>query len=137
MPSEKKKTKNTEIARLHADLNMLIAKVLIVNCSTRARNIMTGSFASENASRSVQNSENNTTATRKTVASPPRMRVQAEWMRRGYVRPEIYEELRKRLDGNDATIETMQGLPRRGGSTPTRSLETTFPELFLRAYTKS
>jgi hypothetical protein len=46
MPSDKNKTKNTKIARLHADLKMLIAKVLIVNWSTRARNIMTGSLAS-------------------------------------------------------------------------------------------
>jgi hypothetical protein len=42
MPSEKRNTKNTDIARLHADLKTLISKVLIVNCSTRARNILTG-----------------------------------------------------------------------------------------------
>jgi hypothetical protein len=105
MPSEKKKTKNTEIARLHADLKTLIAKVLIVNCSTRARNIITDSAASERASCSMQNSGSITTAAGESVASPPRTLVQAEWMRRGYVRPEIYEEVRKELDGNDATIE--------------------------------
>jgi hypothetical protein len=39
------------------------------------------------------------------VESPPRMPFQADWMRSGYVRPEMYEEVRKELDGNDATNE--------------------------------
>jgi hypothetical protein len=105
MPSEKRKTKNTDIARLHADLKTLIAKVLIINCSTRARNILTGSVGSDRASCSIQNSHSNSTAAGESVASPPRTLVQAEWMRSGYVRPEICEEIRKKLDGNDATTE--------------------------------
>ena len=34
--SDKKITKNTKVACMHADLKSLIAKVLIVNCNTRA-----------------------------------------------------------------------------------------------------
>jgi hypothetical protein len=105
MPSEQRKTKNTEIARPHAYLKTLIAKVHIVNCSTRARNILTGSVGSERVSSSMQNSQSNSTAAGESVASPPRTLVQAEWMRSGYVRPEIYKEVRKELDGNDATTE--------------------------------
>jgi hypothetical protein len=95
----------TNIARLHANLKTLIAKVVIVNCSPRAWNIMTGPVASKRAACSMKNSENNTIAAAPSVPGPPMMLVQAEWMRRGYVRPEIYEEVRKELEVNDATIE--------------------------------
>jgi hypothetical protein len=79
--------------------------VLIFNCSTSARNILAGAVASERASCSMQNSHSNSTAAQESVASPPRTIVQAEWMRSGYVRLEIYEEVRKELDGNDAKTE--------------------------------
>jgi hypothetical protein len=37
------------------------------------------------------------------------VRVQAEWMKSGYVRPEIYEEVRRELDGFDSTAEKGAG----------------------------
>jgi hypothetical protein len=136
MPSEKRKTKNTEIARLHADLKTLIAKVLIVNCSTRARNILTGSVASERASCSMQNSHSNSSAAGESAASPPRTLVQAEWMRSGYVRLENMKRFVRSWTETTQQLKEVQGVPRRGDSMPKRSLETTFPELFSKVCIK-
>jgi hypothetical protein len=37
------------------------------------------------------------------------VRVRAEWMKSGYIRPEIYEEVRRELDGFDSTAEEGAG----------------------------
>jgi hypothetical protein len=70
MPNEKEETESTDVSCLHADLKMLIAEKLIFNCSTRARNILTGSVASEKASWSMQNSESITTAAGENSCEP-------------------------------------------------------------------
>jgi hypothetical protein len=56
--SDKKITKDTEIACLHADLKSLIAKVLMVNRNTKAPTIALQTPQSESASFGVELSEN-------------------------------------------------------------------------------
>jgi hypothetical protein len=103
--SDKKITKYTKIACLHADLKSLIAKVLMVNCSTRAPKIARQTPQSESASFSVEISENDAVRSENSLPSPTSSALQAEWMKSGYIRPEIYEEVRHELDGNGGTTE--------------------------------
>jgi hypothetical protein len=58
--SNKKNAKITKVACMHADLKSLIAKVLIVNCNTRALNIALQTPQSEGASFSVYYTQNDT-----------------------------------------------------------------------------
>lgn len=103
--SDKKITKDTKIACLHADLKSLIAKVLMVNCNTRAPTIALQTPQSESASFSVELSENDALRSENSLPSPSSAAVQADWMKSGYIRPEIYEQVRHELDGNGATTE--------------------------------
>jgi hypothetical protein len=86
--SDKKITKNTKVASMHADLKSLIAKVLIVNCNTRAPKISLQTPRAKARRLALKNS----------VPSPSGAAVQAEWMKSGYIRPEIYQEFRHELD---------------------------------------
>jgi hypothetical protein len=105
--SDKKITKNTKVASMHADLKSLIAKVLIVNCNTRAPKIALQTPQSESASFSVDYTQNDAVRSENSVPSPSGAAVQAEWMKSGYIRPEIYQEVRHELDGNgDITDKT-------------------------------
>ena len=103
--SDKKITKNTKVACMHADLKSLIAKVLIVNCNTRAPKIALQTPQSESASFSVDYTENDAVRSENSLPSPSSAAVQAEWMKSGYIRPEIYQEVRHELDGNGASTE--------------------------------
>jgi hypothetical protein len=83
--SDNKITKNIKIACLHADLKSLIAKVLIVNCNTRALNIALQTPQSESASFSVDFNENDAVRSENSLPSPSSAAVQAEWMKSGYI----------------------------------------------------
>jgi hypothetical protein len=105
LPTDKKTTNSTEIGRLHSDLKSLIAKVLIVNCATRAPSITTLSQTSGTRSNSMDlgDSENDTVRSGQSQLILSEVRVRAEWMKSGYVRPEIYEEVRLELEEFDST----------------------------------
>jgi hypothetical protein len=55
--SDKKSTKDTKVACLHADLKSLIAKVIMVNYNTKAPTVTLQTRQSERASFSVELSE--------------------------------------------------------------------------------
>jgi hypothetical protein len=104
LPNEKK-TNSIEIGRLHSDLKSLTSKVLIVNCATRAPSITTLSHTSGRRSNSMdfRDSENDTVRSGQSQPILSDVRVRAEWMKSRYVRPKIYEEVRRELDGFDST----------------------------------
>jgi hypothetical protein len=97
LPNDKKTTTSPEIGRLHSDRKSLIAKVLIVNCATIAPSITTLSQTRGRRSNSMDfgDSENDTVRSGQSQPILSNVRVRAEWMKSGYVRPEIYEEVRR------------------------------------------
>jgi hypothetical protein len=111
LPNEKKTTTISEIGRVHSDLKSLIAKVLIVKCATRAPSITTLSQTSGRRSNCMDfgGSENDTVRSGQSQPISSDVRVRADWMNSGYVRPEIYEEVRRELDGIYSTAEKLQG----------------------------
>jgi hypothetical protein len=115
LPNEKKTTNSTEIVRLHSDLKSLIAKVLILNCAIRAPSITTLPQKSGRRSNSMDFGDSLNDTVRSSQSQPilSDVRVRAEWMKSGYVRPEIYEEVRRELDGFDLTAEKGAGMLKR------------------------
>jgi hypothetical protein len=103
--NDKKITKNTKISCMHADLKSLIAKVLIVNCKTRASKIALQTLQTESASFSVDCTQNHAVPSKHSLPSPSIAPVQAEWMKSGYIRPEIYQEFRHEFDENGTTTD--------------------------------
>jgi hypothetical protein len=81
--SDKNITKNTKVACMHADLKSLIAKVLIVNCNTRARNIALHTPQSESASFSADYTQNDAVRSENSVPSPSGAAVQGVWIKSG------------------------------------------------------
>jgi hypothetical protein len=103
LPNEKETANSTEIGHLHSDLKSLIAKVLIVNCVTRAPSITTLSQTSGIRYNNMDfgDSENDTVRSGQSQQILSDVRVRTEWMESGYVRPKIYGEVRRELDGFD------------------------------------
>jgi hypothetical protein len=135
LPNEKKTTNSTEIGRLHSDLKSLIAKVLIVNCATRAPSIAPLSQTSGRRSNSMDfgDSENDTVRSGQSQPILSDVRVRAEWMTSGYVRPEIYEEVRREIDGFNSTAEKGAGRLKRRKLAP----ESEFKDQVSRALVKA
>jgi hypothetical protein len=75
--SDKKITKNKIIVCMHADLKSLISKVWIVNCNSRAPKISLQTVQSENASFSVDYTQNDAIRSENSVPSPSSAAVQA------------------------------------------------------------
>jgi hypothetical protein len=135
LPNEKKTKNITEIVRLHSDLKSLIAKVLILNCAIRAPSITTLSQKSGRRSNSMDfgDSLNDTVWSSQSQPILSDVRVRAEWMKSGYVRPEIYEEVRRELDGFDLTAEKGAGMLKRRKLAP----ESEFKDQVSRALVKT
>jgi hypothetical protein len=96
--SDKKITKNTKVSCMNADLKSLIAKVLIVNCNTRAPKIALQTQQKESSSLIVYCTQNHAVRSKISLPSPSSAAGQAEWMKSGYIRPEIYQESRHEMD---------------------------------------
>lgn len=111
LPNEKRTAKSTETGRLHSDLKSLIAKVLVVNCAARSPTISHRSMARETGSctMDIENSDVDTIRSGPSQPSSSNVLVQAAWMKDGYIRPEIYDEVRRELDGIDVTVEKAAG----------------------------
>jgi hypothetical protein len=135
LPNEKKTTSSTEIVRLHSDLKSLISKVLIVKCATRAPSITTLSQMSGRRSNSMDfgDPENDTVRSGQSQSILSDVRVRAEWMKSGYVRPEIYEEVRREIDGFYSTAEKGAGRLKRRKLAP----ESEFKDQVSRALVKT
>jgi hypothetical protein len=92
--SDKKITKTTKISCIHADLKSLIAKVLKVNFKTRASKIALQTPQNESASFSVDCTQSHAVRPTNSLPSSSSAAVKAEWMKSGFIRPEIYQEFR-------------------------------------------
>jgi hypothetical protein len=57
----------------------------------------------------LEDSENDTVRSGQSQPISPDVRVRAEWMKSGYFRPEICEEVRRELDGFDSIAENVAG----------------------------
>jgi hypothetical protein len=98
LPTEKRLTICTPAGRLHSDLKLLVARLLVLNSRSRAKEI-TKCPRNSQAVSSVDDercSQSDIAGSGHAEQSPI---IQVEWMAPGYVRPEIYEEVRIEIDG--------------------------------------
>jgi hypothetical protein len=87
---------------LHSDSKLFNARMLVVNCKVRAHTLETPKPCTSGTS----SSQCGTASHSETSGSDTRQRsvsIQVEWMERGYVREEIFEERRKEIDGVDGS----------------------------------
>jgi hypothetical protein len=102
LPNEKKSSRAIPVGLLHSDLKLFIARMLVVNCKVRAHTLETP----QPSTSGTPSSQCATASHSETTGSDTRQRsvsIQVEWMERGYVREEIFEECRKEIDGVDGS----------------------------------
>lgn len=107
LPSDKKSSRAMPVGLLHSDLKLLIARMLVVHCKARAGTVQTLQLPTQAASSSLLDSVSRS----ETTGCTPRRRdvsIQVEWMERGYIRDEIFEECQREIDGTDG-LEQPQG----------------------------
>jgi hypothetical protein len=97
LPNEKMSSRAIPVGLLYSHLKFFIARMLVVNCKVRAHTLETPQPSTPGTSSSqfdtTSHSETNgSDACRKSVS------IQVEWMERGYVRDEIFEECRREID---------------------------------------
>jgi hypothetical protein len=98
--NEKKSSRAIPVGLLHSDLKLFIARMLVVNCEVRAHTLETPQASTSGTT----NSQCGAASHSETTGSDTRRRsvsIQVEWIERGYVRDEIFEECRKEIDGVD------------------------------------
>jgi hypothetical protein len=97
-PSEKNSCRAIPVGLLHSDLKLFIARILVVNCKVLADTLETLQPSTPGTLRgqfdTASNSETKGSDTCRKIMS-----IQVEWMERGYVRNEIFEECRREIDG--------------------------------------
>jgi hypothetical protein len=98
LPTEKRSTTCTPAGRLHSDLKLLVAKLLVYNSRSRAKAI-TQYTGNSRAIPSVDDALCSQSETAGSGLSEQSPNIQAEWMAPGYIRSDIYEEVRKEIDG--------------------------------------
>jgi hypothetical protein len=123
--SERKQVKSSKVACLQAEFKSLVAKVLVVNSKIRAPSVsmraaiksaggpsvsLSASVPSQSGSFSFDRSEEDMV---RPVASPPVVVVEADWMQGGYIRSEIYDEMRRGFDGGEAVKECTPSLAKK------------------------
>jgi hypothetical protein len=100
LPNEKKSSRAIHVGLLYSDLKLSIARMLVTNCKVRAHTLenpqpsMSGTPSSQNYTASHSDTNGSDTRRRSLI-------IQVEWMERGYVRDDIFEECRKEIDGVD------------------------------------
>jgi hypothetical protein len=102
LPNEKKASRAMPVGLLHSDLKLFIARMLVVNCKARAHTVETPQPSTPGTS----SSQLDTASRSETAGSAPHRRIvsiQVEWMKRGYVRDEMFEEFRREIDGADGS----------------------------------
>ena len=102
LPNEKKSSRAIPVGLLHSDLKSFIARMLVVNCKARAHTLETP----QPSTPGTPSSQFDTASHSETTGSDARRRsvsIQVEWMERGYVREEIFEECRREIDGVDGS----------------------------------
>lgn len=103
-PNDKRVPSSFAVCRLNSDIRLMIVKFLIKNSKHRARAISLGAFqtSSQSCSDVAGISLSETAGSLSSDRSNVNM-VQAAWMQSGYVRPEIYDEVRTEQDGHNST----------------------------------
>jgi hypothetical protein len=98
LPNERKSSSAIPAGLMHSDLKLFTSRMLVVNCKVRALTLETpqpstpGTFSSQFDT--APRSETAGSDTHRRILS-----IQVEWMERGYVRDEIFEERRREIDG--------------------------------------
>jgi hypothetical protein len=105
-PNEKRSASTSDVGRVHSDLKLLIAKVLMRDAKSR-----TSAGMSQGTRVERHSSSQDAGVSQSDTISPCRSEIaaggmpQPEWMSEGYIRREIYDEIRTDKDGaeNEAT----------------------------------
>jgi hypothetical protein len=101
-PHEKKASRAMLVGLLHSNLKLFIARMLAVNYKVRLHTVETLQPLTLGTSRS----QLDTASCSETTGSASRRRsisIQVEWMERGYVREEMFEECRREIDVADGS----------------------------------